>query len=129
VFVAISLWALPSQLPKDRVPYRDIVAAFAAAARPGDALFYDHANDSDDVWKWEVGQQFTPGWGGYRVTTIEDAEAAQRVWFLTANWFKPEVQANFQAIEATHPLQQVIGDCNANWCFLIQLLERVPSSE
>lgn len=122
-FAAVSLWALPSQLPQDRVPYRDIVAAFAASARPGDALFYDRANESDDVWKWEVGRQFQPGWGGYRVTTIEDAQAAQRVWFLTADWHNPDVQANFRAIEATHPLQQVIGDCNRYWCFLIQLLE------
>ncbi|MBI5670380.1 MAG: glycosyltransferase family 39 protein [Chloroflexi bacterium] len=129
VFTAISLWALPSQLPKDRIPYRDIVATFAAAARAGDALFYDRANESDDVWKWEVGRQFAPNWGGYRVKTVEEAIAAERVWFITADWLNPAVQANFYAIEATHPLQQVIGDCNRYWCFIIQLLEKVPSSE
>lgn len=129
VFVGISLWALPSQLPKDRVPYRDIVSTFAASARAGDALFYDRANERDDVWKWEVGRRFQPDWGGYRATTVDEAVAAERVWFITSDWLHPTVQANFYAIEATHPLQQVIGDCTRHWCFIIQLLEKAPSDE
>lgn len=128
-FVGVSLWALPSQLPQDRVPYRDIVRTFAASARAGDAVFYDNANERDDIWRWEVGRQFVPGWGGYRANTIDEALAAQRVWFVTADWLNPAVQANFRAIEAAHPLKQVIGDCNRYWCFLIQLLETVPSDE
>lgn len=125
-FAAISLWALPSQLPKDRTPYRDITATFAASARAGDALFYDRVYEDDVVWKFAVAQYFKPDWGGYRVQTVEEAQAARRVWFLTTDWLNPEVQANFHAIEATHPLRQVIGDCNRYWCFLIQLLEGAP---
>lgn len=125
-FAAVSLWAMPSQLPKNRVPYRDLAASLAAASQPGDVLFYDRANERDDIWQREIQRQLSPELRAAAMSSVEAAEAARRVWFITADWFDPGVQAHFKTIEQTHPLQKVFGDCTSSWCFLIQLLEAPP---
>ncbi|HEX2905462.1 MAG TPA: glycosyltransferase family 39 protein, partial [Phototrophicaceae bacterium] len=129
LFAGVSLWALPAQLPKDRIPFREIVKTFAASAQAGDVLYYQGASRTDDVWRWELSQQFKPDWGGVLAASLAEAQAGRRVWFITANWFDDQIQADFRALEQTHPLQQVIGDCNRYWCWLVQRLDAPPWTE
>jgi hypothetical protein len=45
---------------------------------------------------------------------------------VTTDWFNSNVRANFAKLEPNYPVQKVIGDCNPNWCYLIQLMEAPP---
>lgn len=128
VFVAISLWALPSQLPKDRIPFRDLLQNVAANAQPGDVIFFDNADLLNNVLRWQIRHYLPRDLWNNRTEDAAVAAEADRVWFVTADWFDPNVRANFDMIESTHPLQIGFGDCNRYWCYLIQLLEAPTES-
>jgi hypothetical protein len=57
---------------------------------------------------------------------INRAKNARRIWFVTTNWFNGDVRANFDELEPDFPVQEVLGDCNRNWCYLVQLMEAPP---
>ncbi len=124
-FAAISLWALPSQYPKDRVPHRLLFQQISAAAQPGDVLFFDKGDLENNVVRWQIRNYLTPDLWVDHVEAV-DAIEGRRVWQITANWFNPDVQTNFRELEAGRPLQQVIGQCGRDWCYLMQLLEAPP---
>ena len=55
--------------------------------------------------------------------------SARRIWHLTSEWLDADVQTNFRRIETTHPRQSGFGQCDANWCYLMQLMEAPPWTE
>jgi 4-amino-4-deoxy-L-arabinose transferase-like glycosyltransferase len=122
-------WAgLPAALPQTTIPFRDIIGGVANAARPGDVILMAGATDRDDVLRWESSRRIPTLWEN-RTTDLEQAQSARRVWFFTADWFNSEVREQFEALEVTHPVRQVYGDCIRFWCFLAQLLEGPPLTE
>ncbi len=123
-FLAINLIVMPAWLP-DRIPYRDLYPQMAA--QPGDVVFNTPPSSNDQFLQYQQ-QHYLPAEAQGAITTdLTQAQNARRVWFMTASWFDPEVQAQFHQLEPTHPVQQVIGQCpEKGWCYLIQLMEAPP---
>lgn len=129
-FAAVNLLAMPAALPQDRPPYRPLFQAVSAAALPGDALFFTNVGQPDSFAHWLYENQLpTEADGAHWVYTTDDAQPYRRVWFITDNWFAQRVQTAFHALEQTHPLQEVYGDCTRRWCLLLQLLEAPPAGQ
>jgi 4-amino-4-deoxy-L-arabinose transferase-like glycosyltransferase len=126
LFVTLSSLSLSMQLPRDRVPFRALLQQVSAAAKPGDALLLDHADLGNNVLRWQVARYLKPELWRSRSEDPAQIPNARRIWFVTAEWFNPAVQETFRRIEATHPLQQVVGKCDRDWCYLLQLLEGAP---
>jgi hypothetical protein len=120
-FVLVNLWAVPAWLPQ-RIPYRELYRQLAAVARD-DVVF--NATSSDQFLDWEQRLYLPPR---LRITSdLEVAQAARRVWFMTPDWFNADVRAKFDALEPTHPLQLVLGQCpERGWCYYAQLMEAPP---
>jgi 4-amino-4-deoxy-L-arabinose transferase-like glycosyltransferase len=127
-FTAVGLWAVPSQLPKDRIPYRDLFQNASKQAKIGDVVFFDHTDLSDNFVRWQINHYLRDDLRASRVTKLDDALKARRVWQMTAEWASPDVQANFAALAKTHSRQDGWGQCNVNWCYIVQLLEAPPWS-
>ncbi len=126
VFVTLNMIGLPTQLPRDRVPFRALFQQVSAAAQPGDALLLDHADLGNNVLHWQVARYLTPDLWRSRSEDPAQIPDARRIWFVTAEWFNPAVEETFRRVESTHPLQQVVGKCDRDWCYLLQLLEGAP---
>ncbi len=122
----LSLWFLPSQLPVNRVPHRQIFQNISAEYRPGDAIYFDQASYSDLLVRWQIDHYLPPELAENRVTDVEHAQEVRRVWYVTEKWFDPKVKMHFDSLEPSHPVQTVFGDCNRNWCYLAQLMEAAP---
>ncbi len=121
-FVIVNLIALPGSLP-ERVPYRDIFGALPA--HPGDVVYF--ADTVEQFLSWQADAYLSPTFTRVENHNLDAAAKARRVWFLTANWFDDDVRAQFEALEPTHPVQQVIGQCPPKgWCYYAQLLEAPP---
>jgi hypothetical protein len=127
-FAAISLWALPAQLPKDRIPYRDIFQWLSKTAQPGDMLFFDHAETTENMVKWHLVHYLRADLraGAAWAADLAAAQRARRVWHITQDWTNPDVQANFKALERTHPRRDGVGRCDLQWCYIVQLMEAPP---
>jgi hypothetical protein len=123
-FLGFSLWGLPAQLPL-HTPYRDLFQRMTAASEPGDVVLFDKGGSGDSVIKWQYGHYLSPQLQA-NILTQEEALEKRRLWYITGEWFDDEVQANFKAIERTHPVQDVLGRCDRDWCYLIQLMEAPP---
>jgi uncharacterized membrane protein len=129
VFLAISFWALPSELPTDIVPYNVLYSELSKAIRPGDIIFLDKGGYGDDVMKWNYNRHLTLQTREDATRNINEALLARRIWQVTSEWFDKDVEANFRLIELTHPRQTGFGQCDKHWCYLIQLMEASPWSE
>jgi hypothetical protein len=129
VFAGLSLWGLPAQLPQDVVPYNVLFDRLAAASQPGDIIFFDKGGYNGDVMPWQMAHHLPEPLRTDFTQKVDEALPTRRIWHITSQWFSPDVQANFARIEETHPLQTVIGRCDSNWCYLIQLLEAPPWNE
>jgi hypothetical protein len=127
---AISLWAMPTQLP-DRTPYRDLYRRVSAEAKPEDVIFFDEGDADTRFIRWQIDHYLSRDLRRNRVSTLDEAKQQRRVWFATnEEWhYNPEVRKHFAELEQTHPLQTVIGDCTSAWCYLIQLMEAPPFRE
>lgn len=125
-FAAFSLWFLPSQLPINRIPHRLIFQQVAGLTQPGDAIFFDSASYGDALVRWQISHYLPADLVQNRVTDVEGAQNARRVWFVTQYWFNDDVKAHFNSLEPTHPVQTVFGQCARNWCYLAQLMEAPP---
>jgi 4-amino-4-deoxy-L-arabinose transferase-like glycosyltransferase len=127
LFAGISLWAMPSQLPQDIIPYHMLFRELSAQAQPGDMVLLDHSGYEDgDVMRWQL-QHIVPE--SLRIDTTLDIEKvlpARRIWYVTGDWLNPDVRAIFSRIEQTHPRQSGFGQCDLRWCYLIQLMEAPP---
>ncbi|HVU14891.1 MAG TPA: hypothetical protein VHD90_26635, partial [Phototrophicaceae bacterium] len=123
-FLAVNLMVMPAWLP-DRIPYRDLYKQMPA--QPGDVVFDTPASSDDQFLQYQQQHYLPLDAQGAITTDLSQAQNARRVWFMTANWFDPAVQAQFHQLEPTHPVQQVIGQCPAKgWCYLVQLMEAPP---
>lgn len=127
-FCAVSLWLLPTQLPV-RTPYRDIFQTVSRLAQPGDAVYFIKAREEGHWIRWQVRHYLAPALQDSIVREQTAAQTARRVWFVTGEWFADDVQTAFHNLERTHPLQQVIGECSREWCYLAQLMEAPPQDE
>lgn len=124
---ALSLSALPTQLPHSRVPLRDLYQEVSIAAQPEDVIFFDDGDLSDGFVRGQIRRYLDPDLWARRVETQEEAISYRRIWYVTGyEWFLPETRERFGNIERTHPLQQIIGQCDRDWCYLLQLLEAPP---
>ncbi|MBZ0287022.1 MAG: glycosyltransferase family 39 protein, partial [Anaerolineae bacterium] len=127
IVAGIGLWAQPSQLPDDIKPYSALFREMSEAARPGDKVLLDEANYAEDkVMQWQL-LHVVPEW--LRADTTDDLSAvlpARRIWYVTAHWLDDDVRGRYESIEATHPRQTGFGQCNSQWCYLIQLMEAPP---
>ena len=131
VFAAANLLALPAALPQTNAPFRTVLRDVSAAAHPGDAFFFPRWDEAGDFEHWMY-QTRLPRASEYRddwVYTLDDVLPYRRVWFITVDWFNTDVQATFQTLEQTHPLQDVYGDCTRQWCLLLQLMEAPPEEQ
>jgi hypothetical protein len=126
VFVAFSGWGIPSQYPYDRTPHRLLFQQMTAASRPGDVIYLDQADLANNVVQWQMRHYLSAELLQNRTEKLDGAVESRRVWYVTADWFDEGVQANFRALEQTHPVQQVLGDCTRSWCYLAQLMETAP---
>ncbi len=128
-FLALNLIFVPAWLPV-RVPYRDVFGQVSEVGKAGDALLIVPAKTYDQFLDWQVQQYIAPDLRAGVTTDAPAAQQARRVWFLTGDPFSPAVQTSFAALEASHPLQQVIGQCpEVGWCYLAQLMEAPPLTE
>jgi 4-amino-4-deoxy-L-arabinose transferase-like glycosyltransferase len=116
--------AMPPTLPV-RAPLRDIFREMSAQYREGTAYAYPTGAFVDGWLEWQMQQYMTPPLYEARLSSLE-GDLPRRVWFVSAAWFNDVVQAEFRALEQTHPLQTVLGDCTRAWCFLAQLMEAPP---
>ncbi len=125
--IAVNIIVLPLQIPP-RTPFRDVLGAMEIHA--GDVIYLDHASEGDQSYTgYQLRNYLAPG---YEVVWDHDfarAESTRRVWYITADWFNEDVRATFAALEPTHPVQQVVGKCDRQYCFLAQLMEAPPLSE
>jgi hypothetical protein len=130
-FAGICLWTLPSQLPQDRIPYRDLLRNLSAAALPGDVVFFDHADTNDNFAQWQYRHYLIPDLREGAVNRLDAAQQARRVWYITTHWFDVAVRETFAELERSHPVQQVLhpSRCDRQWCYLIQLMEAPPWDE
>ncbi len=119
----------------DRPPLRDYLQQFEAAYHPGDGVYLDRTGDDNQVWL-QYGEYAPTAWaqaqwiddqikGDRSLYLTTDTPLPRCVWHITPDWFNKSVQAHFHLIEATHPLQQVIGDQR----YLFQRLCGPPKSD
>lgn len=122
--VAAQMVTLPAQIAV-RIPYRDLFGALSAAAQPGDLVYFSQTDPNENLLRWQIGAYLRHD---LTVTSEPPAEWPERVWFVTGDVFNPATELEFAALEATHPVQIVHGECTRRWCFVIQLLEAPPLS-
>jgi MFS family permease len=125
--VAAQLVTFPAQLP-ERVPYRDLFRQMSAQSHPGDAVLFVNGGEEDGFVQYLYHTWAAPSLVQGMTTDPGTAAQNRRVWFITGNWFADDVRAAFDQLEPSHPVQQVIGQCDRAWCYLIQLMEAPPQS-
>lgn len=126
VFVILVGTALPGYLPV-RTPHRDIYRAMSQIARPDDAIYLIGSTARDPVARWQMEQYLDPPIYTHTLASLDGA-LPRRIWYITDDWFGAGIQDRFSALERTHPLQTVIGDCTRAWCYLAQLMEAPPQA-
>jgi|GEM_PF-509180 len=124
-FVTLNFWTLPEHTPR-HVPLRDLFQQVSLAAQPGDVILFERANEDENFTEWQIRNYLSPDLQANLARTLDDTASARRIWYVTGDWFDPEVRATFEEIERTHPLQRVFGKCDPDWCYLLQLLEGPP---
>jgi hypothetical protein len=109
-----------------RIPYRDIFLEMRTHLQPGDVIAYVDAAPEDRVATWNEAQYLRSD--HLRLTDPDSAMLAdyRRIWFMTGNLLDADVQAQFRALEATHPVELVLGDCVRVWCYVAQLMQAPP---
>ncbi|MBL8147564.1 MAG: glycosyltransferase family 39 protein [Anaerolineae bacterium] len=122
---AANLALFPGQI-QPRIPYRDLFGALSAAAQPDDLIFFSRTDPNENLLRWQRGLYLPPG---LSVVDSPPGEWPRRVWFVTGNLLDERVQADFHALEASHPAQQSYGECSLRWCFIVQLMEAPPLDE
>ncbi len=125
-FAGINLLVLPSVLPNDVIPFRALLKDLAVAYRPGDKIFIDPPTNRGVQFNWEYSHRFSQEMVESIVRSVDNALPNRRIWYLTGDWFNENIRATFSQIEKTHPRQSGFGQCDRQWCYLIQLMEAPP---
>jgi hypothetical protein len=120
--VLVMTW-LPSP---HRIPYRDIYQEMRTHLQPGDVIAYVDAAPEDRVATWNEAQYLRAS--NVRLTDPDMSALAdyRRIWFMTGRLLDADVQAQFRALEATHPVELALGDCVRTWCYVAQLMQAPP---
>lgn len=127
--IALTFWSLPQYIPV-RVPLRDLFRQVAAAAQPEDAFFFDRGGITDPFVRNQARRYLGLDLWDRRIGQLEQALPNRRIWFVSGEeWRTDKVRTDFARIEQSHPLQQVIGRCDRDWCYLLQLLEAPPNAD
>jgi hypothetical protein len=126
--VGANLATFAAQVPP-RIPYRTIYGELSALSKPDDALLMVPAPIIEGFITWQLDHYLALPLHERITVAPDEATGARRLWFITNDWFGDGVQDTFRAIEQTHPLQTVLGDCNRYWCYLAQLMEAPPSDD
>lgn len=125
--IGLTFWTLPQHIPV-RVPLRDLFRQLAAVARPEDVLFFDRGGVTNPFVRNQARRYLGLDLWGQRVGQLEQVLPNRRIWFISGEeWRTDEIRADFAQIEQSHPLQQIIGRCDRDWCYLLQLLEAPPN--
>ncbi len=127
IFFGLNALSFSRYLPM-RVPHRDIFRAMVAHVHPDDRVYFLGTSVDDPVARWQMRQYLPLAIYDQPLTRLNEP-LPRRVWFITDEWLRDDVQSAFRALEMTHPLQFVAGDCVRTWCYLAQLMEAPPSSE
>lgn len=109
-----------------RVPHNPILRAVAEEAQPEDVLYTQVIHDG--LVDWQLAHVL-PYDMSERQVSLELAQNTRRVWFITDRLLDADVQADFAALEMTHPVQSAHGECIRYWCFVAQLMETAPNEE
>ncbi len=109
-----------------RIPYRDIYLVISRDLQPGDVIAYVGADPEDRVIAWNERQYLRGDVPRLVEPAAGDLLGYRRIWFMTGRLLDADVQARFQEIEPSHPLETVLGDCVRQWCFVAQLLQAPP---
>lgn len=124
-FIVLNLFAFPSQFPA-RIPYRALFAEISGQARPGDVALVMFKGKENRFVQWQANHYLPRFLAANTVNEVRLAQPFRRVWFLTNDLFDESVQAAFNLLEPSHPVQTVIGQCNREWCYVAQLMEMPP---
>lgn len=125
----LTFWSLPQYIP-NYVPLRDLYRQVSALAGPNDVLFFNDGDLTDPFVRKQAERYIAPDLWERRVRRLERALPNRRIWFISGDeWRSDEIRADFAQIEQTHPLQQIIGKCDREWCYLLQLLEAPPNAQ
>jgi hypothetical protein len=92
----------------------------------GEAVLMQRAGENDGFVWWQQRHYLSPDLYAGVTTDIQAAMESRRIWFLTGDWFNPDVRAVFDRLELDFPVQQVLGQCDRAWCYLAQLMEAPP---
>lgn len=121
-------FGLRTEIPP-RTQYRDVFREMNQQAAAGDAVLFYRGGEEDPEVIWNIDHYLDAGLADSITIDPAAAQEARRVWFVTRDWFGEGVQDAFHMLEATHPLQSVIGQCTTEWCYLAQLMESPPNAE
>lgn len=125
LLVAANLFTFPAAIPV-RVPYRTLYTELSALGRSEDVILFVKGGEDDGFVHWQYRHYLASELQTHITTDTDQARAARRIWFMTNDWFSPQVREQFDALEPTHPVQRVLGQCDNSWCYLIQLMEAPP---
>lgn len=129
-FVAISVPKLPEFIP-ERTPYRDLYGELSRLGHEDDVLYFDEMNLGAFA-QWQINHYIAPEMRDEIVTEYEVAQTAERLWFIADRWGEernPDLMRRFEALQETHRIETVLGDCNTSWCLLIHYLRQPPLDE
>lgn len=124
---AANLYSLPSFVPQ-RVPFRDLFTQVNHLMQPDDVLLLQHHRE-DNFLEDQYSRYLAPELRANRVFSLEEAQAARRVWFVSDMIFDAAYEPLFDSLESSHRVMRVIGDCTRAWCYVIQLMQAPPMRE
>jgi hypothetical protein len=127
IIAGISLYNLPTQIP-ERAPRRHIYREISAVSPENAVLYITHidpnGNETELMRRYLAADIFDN-----RVESIDEAAENRYVWFVTNDWFDDSVRQQFAMLVQSHRVEQVIGDCKPEWCYLAQLMIAPPQIE
>ncbi len=122
VALALVLWPGIALGAPDEYPLRAYLRQLEDAFRPGDILYFDRAGFGGVLTyqyrryaPWAIDRIYaadpaTSDPNSPLIQPLAPADLPRCFWFVTSNWFEPGVQERFRALEAGHPVLQVIGE-------------------
>lgn len=125
----LSLWAFTLvRIPEtfsERAPLRTIYRTMSEIT-PGNASIYFTHQDRDGFEREHIRRYMKESLANHRIEQIDPVNTPRHIWFITSDWFNPQVRAEFDQLSQTHRLEQVLGDCKPEWCYLAQLMTAPP---
>jgi hypothetical protein len=124
---SLSLYNLPNYFPV-QIPYRHLFQELSPDVREGDVLFTKHTGE-DGYLLDQMARYLSPELLANQVDTLEEAQTARRLWYLTDSLFDDGVKATFRELESIHRVWSVFGQCTSEWCYVAQLMVAPPMRE